>query len=82
MIDLLDSTTTYCNYWTTKYWVDLNADACETWNTNNHIKFKTTLLKSSIFHYSDAYIIVKVTIIITEAVSDVAASRLANGRDK
>ena len=30
-----------------------------TYNVNSHIKFKTTMLKSSLCDYSDAYILVK-----------------------
>ena len=30
-----------------------------TYNTNNQIKFKTAILKSSLCNYSDAYILVK-----------------------
>ena len=44
-------------------------------------KFKTTMLKSSLCDYSDAYILVKGTITITGAGGD-AAARQADGRDK
>ena len=42
-----------------KKWVVINDESWGTCSTNNQIKFKTTLLKSSFFYYSDAYILVK-----------------------
>ena len=42
-----------------KKWVVINGESWGTCSTNNQIKFKTTLLKSSFFYYSDAYILVK-----------------------
>ena len=45
------------------------------------MKFKTTLLKSSLCDYSDTYILVKRNIIITGA-GDNAAARQADKRDK
>ena len=52
-----------------------------TYNVNNQIKFKTTMLKSSLCDYSDAYILVKGTITITGEGAD-AAARQADERDK
>ena len=43
------------------------------YNTNSDIRFKTIMLKSSICNYSDAYILFKGTIGITEAGDDDAA---------
>ena len=45
------------------------------------MKFKTTMLKSSLCDYSDTYILVKRNIIITGA-GDNAAARQADKRDK
>ena len=45
------------------------------------MKFKTTMLKSSLCDYSDAYILVKGKITITGAGGD-AAARQADERDK
>ena len=46
----------------TKNWVEVNDESRGTHNFNSQIKFKTTILKSSVFDYSDAYILVKGTI--------------------
>ena len=49
-------------------------------NTNSQIKFKTTMLKSSLCNYSDAYIFVKGTISIANTtVIPAAANTIKNG---
>ena len=50
----------------TKNWVEINDESRGTYNVNSQIKFKTTMLKSSLCDYSDAYILVKETIRIEE----------------
>ena len=50
----------------TKNWVEINDDPWGMYNTNSQIKFKTSMLKSSLCDYSDAYILVKWTISISE----------------
>ena len=46
-------------------WVEINDESRGAYNVNSQIKFKTTMLKSSLCDYSDAYILVKGTITIT-----------------
>ena len=46
----------------TKNWVEINDDSCGTYKTNSQIKFKTSILKSSLCDYSDAYVLVQGTI--------------------
>ena len=65
----------------TKNWVEINDKSRGTYNVNSEIKFKTTMLKSSLCNYSDAYILVKGTITIAGA-GDNAAARQADERDK
>ena len=65
----------------TKNLVEINDESRGTYNVNSQIKFKTTMLKSSLCDYSDAYILVKGTITIAGAGDD-AAARQADGRDK
>ena len=43
----------------TKNWVEINDESRGTYNVNSQIKFKTTMLKSNLCDYSDAYILVK-----------------------
>ena len=65
----------------TKNWFEINDESRGTHNVNSQIKFKTTMLKSSLCDYSDAYILVKGKITITGA-GDNAAARQTDERDK
>ena len=62
---MLDNTPNQPTKFGTKYWVDINDDSRGTYNTISQIKFKTSMLRSSLCDYSDAYIFVKGTISIT-----------------
>ena len=59
----------------TRNWVEINDESRGTY-TSNDIKFKTTMLRSNLCDYADAYILVKGTITITGAGNDDAAKRL------
>ena len=48
----------------TKNWVEINDESRGTYNVNSEIKFKTTMLKSSLCDYGDAYILVKGTMTV------------------
>ena len=50
-----------------KNWVEINDDARGTYNTNSQINFKTSMLRSSLFDYSDAYILLSGAITIRRA---------------
>ena len=65
----------------TKNWVETIDESRGAYNVNSQIKFKTTMLKSSLCDYIDAYILVKGKIAIT-ATGDNAAARQADERDK
>ena len=65
----------------TRNWVEINDESRGVYNVNSQIKFKTTMLKSSLCDYSDAYILVKGKITIAGAGND-AAARQADERDK
>ena len=49
-----------------------------TYNVNNHIQFKTTMLKSSSCDYSDAYILVQGNITVNSTAAGVPAANEAN----
>ena len=51
------------------------------YNVNSDIRFKTTMLESSLCNYSDAYILVKGRITITGAGAN-AAARQADEKNK
>ena len=65
----------------TKNQVQTNDDLSGTCNTNSQIKFKTSMLRSSLCDYSDVYVLVSGAITITGAGDNDAARRL-NGRNK
>ena len=65
----------------TKDWVEINDESREKYNDDKQIKFKTTMLKSSLCDYSDAYTLVKGKITIIRAGAD-AAARQTDERDK
>ena len=49
----------------TKNWVQIKGVSLVDYNINSQIKFKATILKSSLFDFCDAYILVKGTTTIT-----------------
>ena len=58
-VNLLDNTSNQPSKYRTKNWVEIKVDEYGTNNTNSQIKFKTSVLKSSLCDYSDVYIFVK-----------------------
>ena len=81
VINLLDSTPNQPTKCRIKKFFELNDGARGTYNTNSQIKFKTSMLKSSLCHYSDAYILVSATITVTGEEADDVAKR-ADEREK
>ena len=63
--NLIDDASNQPSKFRTKNWVEINDESRGTYNVNSQIKFETTMLKSSLCGYSDAYIIVKGKITIT-----------------
>ena len=82
IVNLLgDKTSNKPSKFRTKNLVQINDETRGTYNINSQIKFKTTMLKSILCDYSDAYILVKGTITIAGAGDDPAV-RQADERDK
>ena len=65
----------------TKNWIEINPYSGGVCNTNSDIRFKTTMLKSSLCDYNDACIFVEGRTTVTGAVDD-AAVRQTNERNK
>ena len=61
----------------TKSWVEGNDESPGTYNTKSQIKFKTSMLKSSLFDYNDGYVLVSAT---TTVPNIAAAGAVANNR--
>ena len=73
--NLLDTESNQPSKFRTRNWVEINDESRGTYTSNN-IKFKTTMLRSNLCDYADAYILVKDTITIAGAGDDYAAKRL------
>ena len=77
--NLLDNISNQSSNFRTKFWVEINDESTGVYNTNNQIKFRTTMLKPSLCDYSNAYIIVKGTITVNDTA---AADANANNVNK
>ena len=66
IINLLDNTPNQPSKFRTKKWVEINDESRKTYNNNSQIKFKTSILRSNLCDYSDAYILVSGTITVAE----------------
>ena len=68
--NLLDNASNQSSKFRTKNWVEINDESREGYNIYSQIRFKTTLLKSSLRDYSDAYILKgTITVADTSAVN-------------
>ena len=79
--NLLDDASNKTFKFKTRNWVKINDESRGTYNVGSQIKFKTTMLKSSLCDYSDSYILAKGKITITGSGAD-AAARQTDERDK
>ena len=72
--NLTDGTPNKPSKFRTRNLVEINDESRGAYNVNSQIKFKTTILKSSLCDYSDAYILVKGTIIVNNTAAQGAAN--------
>ena len=70
--NLLDNASYQPSKFRTRNWIEINDESRGTY-TGNSIKFKTTMLRSNLCDYADAYILVNGRITITGAGADAAA---------
>ena len=73
-----DNTLNQPSKFRTRNWIEINDGSRGTYNVNSQIKFKTTMLKSSLCDYSDAYILVKGTISVNNSAAAGAAANNTN----
>ena len=71
IINLLNNTPNQPTISRTKNWVEINDNTQGRSNSNSQIKFKTSMFKSSLCGYIDAYILVNGTISITRVRANV-----------
>ena len=62
--NLSESTSDNPSKFRTRYWVEINDESRGNY-ANSDIRFKTTMLISTLYDYADSYILVKATITIT-----------------
>ena len=62
----------------TKNWVEINDDVRGVYSPNKQIRFKTSMLRSSLCDYSDAYTLDKVNISVNNTAAAVAAANNAS----
>ena len=77
--NLIDDASNQSSKFRTRNWVEINEESRGAYNVNSQIKFKTTMLNSSVCDYSDAYILGKGTI---SANNTAAAGADANNTNK
>ena len=78
IINLLDDTPNQPSKFKTKNWVKINDKSGGSYNEDNQIRFKTSMLRSSLCNDSYAYILVKGTITVTNTAAQGAANNAAN----
>ena len=76
--NLVDDASNQPSKFRTRNLIEINDESRGVYNVNSQIKFKTTMLKSSLCDYSDAYILVKGTISANNTVAQGAAVNDAN----
>ena len=80
IINLLDNVSSQPFKFRARNWIEIKDESRGTY-TGNSIKFKTTMLRSNLCDYADAYILLKGTITMTGA-GDNAAAKQTDERNK
>ena len=76
--NLLDDASNKSSKFRTRNWVEINDNARGNSFSTKQIRFKTSMLRSSLCDYSDAYIIVKGNITVNNTAAEGAASNNTN----
>ena len=76
--NLLDSALNQPSKFRTKNWVETNDESRGTYSFNRQINFKTSMLRSSLCYYSDAYILVKGNITVNNTTAEGVAANNTN----
>ena len=74
IINLLGNTTNQPSKFRTRKWVEINDETRGKYK-NSNIKFKTSMIRSNLCDYGDAYILVSGTMTITGEEDDDAAKK-------
>ena len=76
--DLLNDGSIKPSKFRTRNWVEINDEARGTYSHNKQIKFKTSMLRSSLCDYRDAYILVMVNVSVNNTAGDGANANNTN----
>ena len=76
--NLLNHVTNQPYKFRTRNWVEINDEARSTYSPNKQIKFKTSMLRSSLCDYSDTYILAKGNITVNNTAADGTAANNTN----
>ena len=79
IVNLLGNTSNHLSKFRTKNWFEINDDVRGVYSPNKQIRFKTSMLRSSLCDYSDAYILVKGNITVNNTA---AAGAVTNNTNK
>ena len=78
IINLLDNTSNKPSKFRRKNWVEINDNIIGAYSTNKEIRLKTSMLRSSLCDFGDAYIIVKGNITVNNTATDTNAANNTN----
>ena len=78
IINLLDNASNQPSKFRTNNWVEINDESRRVYNVKSQIKFKSNMLNSSLCDCSDAYILVKGTL----TVSNTGTTAAPNNKNK
>ena len=78
IINLLDNTPNQSSKFKAKNLVEISDESRRTYNKDNQIKFNTSILRSSLYDYSNAYILVKGTITVAKSAAQDQPNNAAN----
>ena len=76
--NLLDNALNQPSKFRTKGWVEINDESRGEYPVNRQTNFKTSVLRSSLCDYSDAYILVKGNISVNDIAAEGAAANNTN----
>ena len=79
IVNLLNDESSKASKFRTKNWVEINDDVRGVYSPFKQIRFKTSMLRSSLCDYSDAYILAKGNVTVNNAT---AACATANNTNK
>ena len=82
IVNLLDNTPNQPSKFRTKNLVEINDDVRGVYSPNKQIRFKTSMLRSSLCDYSDAYILVKGNVTVNNTAAGGAAAAANNTNKK